>query len=269
LIDLDAYFTRIGYAGPREPTLATLDAVSMAHACAIPFENIDVLRGVPIDLEIGAIEQKLVYARRGGYCFEQNTLLLEVLGQLGFAVKPISARVRWNRPRDFTPARTHLFVRVELAEGSYLADVGVGSMSLTSALRLDDAGEQATPHEPRRILRENGLLYHQARLGDAWHDVNELTLEEMPLIDRIVANWYTSTHPQSHFRNRLIVARAKPDGVRVTLADRELTQRARDGQAYVTRIANHAELLAVLEAHFEIVLPAGTQLVWPGLDWTS
>jgi N-hydroxyarylamine O-acetyltransferase len=269
MIDLDAYFTRIGYTGSREPTLATLNAISAAHVETIPFENIDVLRGVPIDLEVGALEQKLVFARRGGYCFEQNTLFLEVLAQLGFRVQPISARVRWGRPREYTPARTHLFVRVELADGSYLADVGVGSMSLTSALRLDDVGEQATPHEPRRILRENGLLYHQARLGDAWHDVNEFTLEEMPLIDRIVANWYTSAHPQSHFRNRLIVARAKPDGARVTLADRELTQRARDGKAYVTRITDHAELLAVLEAHFGIVVPAGTHIAWAGLDWTT
>lgn len=266
MIDLDAYFTRIGYAGSREPTLATLDAISSAHVQAIPFENIDVLRGVPIDLEIGALEQKLVFARRGGYCFEQNTLLIEVLGQLGFHVQPISARVRWGRAREYTPARTHLFVRVELAEGSYLADVGVGSMSLTSALRLDAEGEQSTPHEPRRIVRESGVLFHQARLGDAWHDVNEFTLEAMPVIDRIVANWYTSTHPQSHFRNRLIVARAKPDGERVTLANRELTQRARDGQAYVTRIADHAELLAVLEAHFGLVLPAGTAIAWAGDD---
>jgi len=267
MIDLDAYLTRIGYAGSREPTLTTLNAISAAHVSAIPFENIDVLRGVPIDLEVGALEQKLVFARRGGYCFEQNTLLLEVLSQLGYRVQPISARVRWGRAREFTPARTHLFVRVEL-EQSYLADVGVGSMSLTSALRLADYGEQPTPHEPRRILRENDRLYHQARLGEAWLDVNEFTLEEMPLIDRIVANWYTSTHPQSHFRNRLLVARAAPDGGRVTLADRELTQRGGDGKAYVSRIATHHELLSVLEAQFGITLPPGTVLAWDGLDWS-
>lgn len=269
MIDLDAYFARIGYAGSREPCLSTLNAISMAHVCTIPFENVDVLRGVPIDLDIDALEQKLVLARRGGYCFEQNSLLLAVLGQLGFRVQPISARVRWGRTRDYTPARTHLFVRVELDEGPFLADVGVGSMSLTSALRLADDGEQATPHEPRRIVRENGRLYHQARLGDTWHDVNEFTLEEMPLIDRIVGNWYTSAHPESNFRKRLIVARANPDGGRVTLADRQLTQRARNGAATVTQIAGHEELLAVLEKQFGITLPAGTQLAWPGLDWSA
>lgn len=269
VIDLDAYFARIAYAGDRAPTLATLNAISAAHVAAIPFENLDVLRGVPIELDSEALERKLVHARRGGYCFEQNALLLEVLAQLGFRVQPISARVRWGRPRDYTPARTHLFVRVELAEGSYLADVGVGSMSLTAALHLDTEGEQATPHEPRRIVREGRLLYHQARLGDAWHDVNEFTLEEMPPIDRIVGNWYTSAHPQSHFKSRLIAARATPDGGRLTLADRDLTERARDGLAQVTRIADHAQLVAVLAERFGIVLPADTQLAWPGLDWTA
>ena len=212
VIDLDAYFARIGYRGSGAPTLATLNAVVRAHVETIPFENLDVLLGAPIELEPAALERKLIRERRGGYCFEQNTLLLHVLGQLGFDAHPLSGRVRYQRPRDYTPPRTHMFVRVELQE-SWLADVGVGAMSPTSALRLAETGVQATPHEPRRLLRENGLVYHQARLGDEWHDVCELTLEEMPLIDRIVANWYTSTHPGSHFKNRLLVARALPDGV--------------------------------------------------------
>ncbi|MEO8798486.1 MAG: arylamine N-acetyltransferase, partial [Polyangiaceae bacterium] len=170
MIDLDAYFERIGYSGPRAPILETLNAIMCAHVQTIPFENLDVLLGLPIDLEPSALERKLVHERRGGYCFEQNTLLLAVLSDLGFKVRPLSARVRYQRTRDFTPPRTHVFVRVELGE-SWLADVGVGAMSLTSALRLDEEGTQSTPHEPRRLLRENGLIYHQVRLGDEWLDV--------------------------------------------------------------------------------------------------
>ena len=210
-MDLDAYFARTGYRGPRTPTLETLHGLVRAHVQTIPFENLDVLLGKPIELEPAALIQKLVHDRRGGYCFEQNTLLLEVLTALGFHVRPLSARVRWQRPRDYTPARTHLLVRVELDE-PWLADVGVGAMSPTAALRLAEHGEQATPHEPRRLLREGDMIYHQARLGDDWHDVCELTLEEMPLIDRIVANWYTSTHPQSHFKHRLARRARDADG---------------------------------------------------------
>jgi len=266
VIDLDAYFARIGYHGPRSATLETLNAIASAHVQAIPFENLDVLLGRGIELEPSAVERKLVHGRRGGYCFEQNSLLLAVLGDLGFEVHPLSARVRYQRPRAFTPARTHLFVRVELDE-SWLVDVGVGAMSLTCAIRLDTADVQATPHEPRRIVREGKLLYHQVRLGDDWNDVCEFTLEEMPPIDREVANWFTSAHPASHFKNRLLVARALPDGRRLTLLDRELTVRERDGRAEHRTIESPDELLAVLAAEFGLAFAPGTRFTCEALDW--
>ena len=266
MLDVDAYFRRIGYDGSREPDLALLNGIASAHVQAIPFENVDVLRGLPIHLEPEALAKKLVDGRRGGYCFEQNGLLLEVLRALGYDARPVSARVRYQRPRDYTPARTHLLVRVELEE-SWLVDVGVGAMSCTGALRLADEGEQATPHEPRRLLRENGLIYHQVRFGDEWHDVSELTLEEMPPIDRVVGNWYTSTHPQSHFRNRLLVARAAPDGGRIGLLNRELSIRDRSGHAEKRAIETQDELLDVLDEHFGISLPVGTRITWDGADW--
>src|SRR5262245_20037683 len=116
-MDLDAYFRRTGYTGPREPTLATLHALTFHHATSIPFENLEMLLGRPIRLEPEAIFAKLVTARRGGYCFEQNNLLLGVLTALGYRVTPLGARVRWQIPREVTPARTHLFLRVHLPEG--------------------------------------------------------------------------------------------------------------------------------------------------------
>ena len=267
-IDLDAYFARIGYRGARTPTLETLNAIVAAHIEAIPFENLDVLLGRGISLEPADLERKLIHDRRGGYCFEQNSLLLLVLGQLGFDAHPLSARVRYQRPRELTPARTHLLVRVELAE-SWLADVGVGSMSPTAALRLAEPGPQPTPHEPRRLLREGRLLYHQVELAGEWHDVAELTLEEMPPIDREVANWYTSTHPGSHFKNRLVAARALPEGRRVSLLNRELTVRGRDGAAERHIVETPDQLLEVLAQRFGLAFPAGTRFPCPALDWPA
>jgi N-hydroxyarylamine O-acetyltransferase len=252
-IDLDRYFARIGLAPRRDPTRATLDAIIAAHATAIPFENLDVLLERRIDLEPAAIEQKLVVDRRGGYCFEQNTLLLHVLEQLGFAVRPYSARVRMGRPRDYTPARTHLFCAVEIDGRRWLADVGVGALSPTCALSLDSSELQDTPHE--------------ARLRDEWVDVCEFTREEMPPIDRIVANWYTSAHPESHFRSRLVVARALPGGGRASVLNRELTVRSRDGAARTTAIEGPDALLAVLAEQFGLAFPAGTRFRCPALDW--
>jgi N-hydroxyarylamine O-acetyltransferase len=268
-LDLDAYFARIGYTGGREPTRTTLDAIAHAHVCAIPFENLDVLLGRPISLEPQAIVDKLVHAGRGGYCFEHNGLLLEVLGALGYEVVPISARVRWQRPREFTPPRTHVFLRVELDGESWLADVGVGGMSPTCALRLQADLEQPTPHEPRRLVREDGLWFHQARLGHDWHDVCEFTLEAMPRIDREVANWFTSAHPQSHFGNRLLVARAGAQGQRFTLLDRDFTHRRAAEVPQVRRLASEPELHTLLGEVFGLRLPQGAALRCPWLDWAA
>ena len=265
-MNLAAYFGRIGYQGPREPTLELLRALTAAHAQTIPFENLDVLLGRPINLDPEALFSKLVDERRGGYCFEQNGLFLAVLTELGFSVTPVSARVRLQRPRDFTPPRTHVFIRVELQGESWLTDVGVGALSLTAPLRLT-AGEQATPHEPRRIVREDNRLFHQACLGDAWQDVCEFTLEEMPVIDREVANWFTSAHPQSHFKNRLVVARAAADGQRISLLNNELTVRERGGSASTRRIGSAQELLEVLASYFELQFPLETRFGPVGSPW--
>jgi N-hydroxyarylamine O-acetyltransferase len=266
-MDLAAYFHRIGYRGQYAPSLAVLSALTEAHTRTIPFENLDVLLERPIVLTPEALFQKLVIDRRGGYCFEQNGLFLEVLRELGFHVAPISARVRLQRPRDFTPPRSHVFLRVELNGESWLTDVGVGGLSLTSPLRLVTDVEQPTRHEPRRITREGARLFHQVRFGAAWEDVCEFTLEEMPGIDRELANWYTSAHPASHFKNRLTVARAAPEGQRITLLNDELTLRDRYGVATTRRIASAPELLDVLLKQFDLAFPVGTRFGTASSPW--
>ena len=105
-IVLNAYFERVGYAGSRTPSLDTLVALHVAHATAIPFENLDILLGRAIRLDLQSLQRKLVADRRGGYCFEQNLLFGSVLEALGFDVTMLSARVRYGatvvRPRRMT-----------------------------------------------------------------------------------------------------------------------------------------------------------------------
>jgi N-hydroxyarylamine O-acetyltransferase len=265
--DLDAYFARIGYTGSRAPTLATLHAIAGRHAMTIPFENLDVLLGRPICLEPAALEQQLVTARRGGYCFQQNGLLLLVLGALGFSVKPLSARVRLGRPRDFIPPRTHLLVEVTLGDERWLVDSGVGGVSLTCALRWEENTEQATPHEPRRIMREGNCYFHQVKLGDVWDDVCEFTGEVMPPIDRELANWWTSTHPNSGFRQRLTVACASPAGIRRSILNDEFTRRRGPEILDRRQLRTGDELLDVLATEFGLHFPVGTRFGPPGSPW--
>lgn len=264
MVDLDGYFARIGYDGPRTPTVEVLSALMMAHVRTIPFENIDALAAQPIELDADALYRKLVTARRGGYCFEQNGFFLVVLEALGFDVTPLSARVRLQHPRDFTPARTHVFLRVVVDGIPWLADVGVGAASLTAPIRFDVQGEQPTPHEARRLVHEDGRWFHQIRYGERWADVYEFTGEEMPMIDRIVGNWYTSTHPRSHFKDRLMVARAAPDGARVTLMNEKLTRRERDGKA-TARNVTESELRPLLAEAFGIVLSDDVRFALPAV----
>ena len=267
MVDLDAYFARIRYGGPTGPTIQTLHDIMDAHVQAVPFENLDVLLGRGIDLSPEAVERKIVQQCRGGYCFEQNSLLLGVLEALGYDVTPLSARVRLQRPRDFTPPRTHLFLRVVIEGAPWVADVGVGALSLTSAIRFDVEGEQATRHEPRRIIFEDGRFFHQARFGDEWHDVLEFTGDVMHPIDRELANWYTSAHPQSHFRSRLVAARALPHGERLTLVNRELTRRDRAGVAHVSIVESPRALVDVLGREFGLEFPPDTVFSCSGVVW--
>ena len=93
-LDLEAYRSRIGYTGALDPTAETLTALHRAHVLAIPFENLDILLGRPIRLDLPSLQAKLVHGRRGGYCFEQNALFAAVLDHLGFEVTGLAASAR-------------------------------------------------------------------------------------------------------------------------------------------------------------------------------
>src|SRR5271169_2357064 len=103
-LDLAAYARRIGHPGELAPTLETLKNLHLAHATHIPFENLDILLGQPIRLDLESLWAKLVTGGRGGYCFEQNALFAAVLETIGFRVTRLAARVRMGaaqvRPRS-------------------------------------------------------------------------------------------------------------------------------------------------------------------------
>lgn len=254
-ICLPQYFARIGYQGATDSTLNVLHALTRAHTQTIPFENLDVYLKKTIQLETEALFNKLVLARRGGYCFEQNGLFLQVLRQLGFNARPLAARVRLRvADRSIMPARTHLFIAVELDKQQWITDVGVGGYSLTQALLWQENLEQDTPHDRRRIVRDGNRWFHQVWVGDHWQDIYEFWGEEMPLSDQKVASWYTSTYPESSFTKQIMAARASPDGGRVSLLDGELKRRYPDGRVTARQITPD-ELQSVLLEQFSIHWP--------------
>jgi N-hydroxyarylamine O-acetyltransferase len=253
--ELHAYLSRIGYEGPREPSLAVLCAIVAAHSAAIAFENVDVLlkRGVRID--VGTVQRKLVQRRRGGYCFEQNALLEAGLKAVGFSLITLAARVVRGLPEPAATARAHKLLQVDLSEGPHIADVGYGNLTPTAPLALRPGEEQATPNESFRLMPHGSELLLQARLGDAWDSLYRFGLEPAPPADYEMANWFASTFPGSPFYANLLVARPSP-GCRTTLYNRRFTIRDRDGSVARRVLDGIDDYRKVLVGHFGLSLDA-------------
>jgi N-hydroxyarylamine O-acetyltransferase len=258
-IDLDAYFARIGYAGSRRPDLETLRGIHLNHVKSIAFENLNPLLKWPVTLEPEALEQKLVYDRRGGYCFEQNLLLSHALSALGFEVTRLLARVRWMVADEQHTPKTHMLLLVELRGGSYVADVGFGGQTLTGPLRLVANGEQQTPHELFRLLHERGEWSLQAFLQKEWRNLYRFDLTPQQLPDFEVCNWYTSTHPRSHFTTGLTVAIAG-DGCRYTLRGNEFAVHRPETPTERRALTSGAEIREMLTSRFALRVPEAPEM---------
>jgi N-hydroxyarylamine O-acetyltransferase len=253
--DLDGYIARINYHGPREPNAQTLAALHIAHLGAIPFENIDVIlgRGVPLDIE--SLQAKLVRGRRGGYCFEHNTLFAAALGQLGFAVTTLEARVRPPGATHTLP-RTHMVLRVDIDGRALLADVGFGGDGPLEPVALDGEGV-AQGGDAYRVTSEGRLKVLQIRRGGEWQDLYAFTLDEALPVDFAVANHYTSTFPESPFVKTLTAQISLLQERRIL---RGSTLTVRHGHDEHVRQVAANELIPLLESFFGIRLPAGTRL---------
>lgn len=249
--DLDAYLHRIGYQGPRDPTLDVLRALHEAHPLAIPFENLDPFMGRIVDLDPASVQDKLVGSRRGGYCFEHNLLFMRALKALGFAVSGLAARVLWGQPEDALTPRGHQLLRVELAGRTWIADVGFGGLTLTAPLRLDPGIEQQTPHETFRILETGDHYRLQAKVDGAWRTLYRFDLTPQYDVDYQVSSYFLSANPASRFVTGLMIARAAP-GRRLALRDNSFAIHRTGARTERREIATAGELATILTDDFGI-----------------
>jgi len=264
-LDLDAYFERIGWSGATVPDFETLARLVRAHMAAIPFENLDVLLGRPVRLDLGAVQAKLVRGRRGGYCFEHSTLLAAVLDRVGFHPIRHSARVTMAGPRSAAP-RTHMFLTVPLGGDTFVVDAGFGSLAPTFPVPLVDSQsprDEATTHWMARdgsfwVLRAQS----DGKIIDAWAS----TLEHDNPVDFEMANHYVSTHPESPFVNRMLMRALTRDG-RVTVMNRDVTIR-RGAESQTSQLADRSALRTLLHDHFGIDLPQVERIRIPSIpEW--
>ncbi len=249
-LDLDAYLRRIGHGGALDPTRATLDALHVAHLGAIPFENVDVYLGRPVRLDLDALEDKLVRSRRGGYCFEHNTLFAAVLRAIGFGVETLEARVRPPGATAILP-RTHMVLRVTADGRRWLTDVGFGGDGPLLPVPFGGASARQ-PDGTYRIERgKDGVHVLQLARGSGWQDLYAFTTAPALPVDFEVANHYTSTHPRSRF---VLTLTAQRSGVEQRLMLRDRTYTIRRGSKRVERAVAAGEIPALLTGVFGLDL---------------
>jgi N-hydroxyarylamine O-acetyltransferase len=270
--DLDAYLKRIGWEGERRTDVGTLTGVHLAHMRGIPFENLEALGGRAPSLDPADLMAKLVHGRRGGYCYEHNTLFSLALEALGFRVEALlTARVVLGAETVESRPRTHMALLVEVPGESrpYLTDVGFGAIGallepvpLVAGVEFRDAGRRhRLVHVPHRGPLEMWALEAHDSGAERWVTQYAFTLEPFEKPDFEVINWHIATNPRSPFAQSLYVQHLSAER-HLLLHGRLLTEtRVDDGTVRERQVAeDEAEVRRLLEEEFGIVAPEGAVL---------
>ncbi len=266
MFNAEGYFERIGWSGPRKPTLDTLAGILRAHMARIHWENLDVLLGRGVRLDLDSLYEKLVVSRRGGYCYEHSTLLAAALAHIGFTPVAHAARVIYARPRAEAP-RTHMFLTVPIDGGSYVVDPGYGGHGPLVPMPLVAGAIVRHGRDAHRLVRLEGEWVLESEIEGAWKPLWTSTLEPESPVDFVMANHFTATWPQSPFATMLLMRALTPDGRRVTVANRDVTI-ARDGVFEQSQLADRLALRNLLAEHFGIDLPEVERLRVPTIpEW--
>ncbi|MFF1301788.1 arylamine N-acetyltransferase [Streptomyces sp. NPDC058307] len=266
---VDAYLRRLGVQHPAWPTVEVLRELHLRHLQTVPFENLSVHLGEEIVLEEERLVEKVVGARRGGFCYELNGAFGALLAGLAFDVTLLAGRVYGEEGRLGIPY-DHLALRVRTVDGGeWLADVGFGAHS-HYPLAFGARGEQEDPGGTFRIV-EAGPDAAGVRSGDgavkkgggdaADLDVvmdgrSQYRLEVRPRVlrDFAAGAWWHSTSPASHFTQSLVCSRVTEDGGRITLSGRVLKVTAADGAREERELETDEEVLGTYRERFGIEL---------------
>jgi N-hydroxyarylamine O-acetyltransferase len=241
-----AYLARLGDDGRPPPSAETLARLHRSHLERVPFENLDIHLGVPIELDEVAFAEKVALRSRGGFCYELNGALASLLGELGFEVELLEARV--YSPRGLGNSFDHLCLRVRTGEGEWLADVGFGRGCFDEPIDL----------VPAVVQRDSAGTFVLRPGPDGSLDLlcdgveqYRLTPASRALADFESGCRYHQSSPDSPFTRGTVCTIRTPDG-RVTLAGTRLVETGASGRE--ERELDRTALAAVLDGRFGIRL---------------
>lgn len=194
------------------PNIEGLTKLQEHHMENIPFENLDIVVGRTIALDYPHLFNKIITKKRGGYCFELNTLYAELLKSLGFSPKPVLGRVWISNPRKLPP-RNHLAHLVKLDGKNYVTDVGFGGLITRIPLDINDATLMNDKDGMVRVVpfaERQFMITRKTEKG--WENQYSFENVEISEEDISISNYYMSTHPDSHFYQHKFVGKNTKEG---------------------------------------------------------
>lgn len=215
---LDAYLARIGLTQPPTRDLAGLSQLMRAQLFSVPFENLDVQAGREISLAPGDVIDKIIRRRRGGYCYEVNSLFAMALHALGFEYRILGARPMFYPSRR---PKTHMVLAVQLGDTAYLCDTGFGSYGLRAPLAIAASDEGVVQDFDRFRLQpiNSRELALQTWVEGAW--ANQFSFDDyaMELLDFWPANYFNSHSPEAIFVQKILILQHRPDARTLLVGD--------------------------------------------------
>ena len=249
------YLRRIGVSAPIENTMVQLDKLQLAHLQSVPFENLDIGLGNEILLNKFDIFNKVIYQKRGGFCYELNYCFYLLLVSLGFNVSLISGRV--FNGSQYGEEFDHLLLLVELDDKRVIADVGFGDSSLKTVMLNGTVSHDC--YARYRITQDNADYYLQkSDLTEGWQPQYKFTLTARRLNDFSDMARYHQSAPESPFTQRSTCTIATPEG-RLTISNHKLIKTQNNVKSeQVIKTAN--QYCTKLDTLFGITLTDGHAL---------
>lgn len=249
---IQSAFQRIGMDAPAFPIVPTAELLSEIQyhfAAAVPYENLDILAGIPLNLTEEGLYDKIVTRHRGGYCFEVNGFLTFWLRSMGYDVTEYFAR--YLRGEDGIPMRRHRVLCVTCADRSrWIVDVGIGQPTYRRPLAFTENTEQHVCGDTYHLVHRDfyGWVIEDWHKG-AWRPFYSFTEEVQLPIDYEMPSYWCEKHPDSPFTKGYMLS-IKTDTGRITLDDH--TFRRFEGDNVVEKTLTEDEIPAVLQDVFGI-----------------
>jgi N-hydroxyarylamine O-acetyltransferase len=220
----------------------------------VPFENLDIYRGIPIVLDPHRILKKVVSDRRGGFCYELNYAFHWLLTDLGYLVTLLSAEVA--RPEGgFGIPFDHMALKVEIEGEDWLADVGFGESFLHPLRLVPGEVHEETDYRYRLSWYEPYWHLERApREGEEFAVQYRFTTTLRSLADYRGGCEYHQTSPDSTFTQKVVATRATEEGRVTVTRDRVILRRGKD--RIETPLAGDEAFRSALDRHFGIHLEA-------------